>query len=83
MGPTKRIHFHLQQKERAMDKIDVYWNQKKPELALYVPHGRGLSDLDDVDDWNLDRTVYASEVSEDVVQRIDTDGHAFGVIHDE
>jgi hypothetical protein len=66
-----------------MDKIDVYWTQKKPGIALYVPHGRGLPDLTDVADWNLDRTVYASEVPEDLARRVATDGHAFGEVDDE
>ena len=66
-----------------MDKVDVYWNQRKSELALYVPHGLGLPDLDDVDDWDLDRTVYTSEIPADIVRKIGVDGHAFGRIDDE
>lgn len=66
-----------------MDEIDVYWTQKKPGIALYVPHDRGLPDLIDAAEWNLDSTVQASAVPEDLARRAATDGHAFGEVDDE
>jgi hypothetical protein len=60
-----------------MNKYDVYWNPKKPDVTLYVRHGHGLADLADAGEWSLDSTVSASEVPADLAQRIDTDGHAF------
>lgn len=65
------------------NKYDVYWDPKKPDVTLYVPHGKGLPDVADTGDWSLDRTVYASEVPTDLAERIDTEGHAFRSASDE
>lgn len=68
----------------TLDRIDMYWNEKKPGVELCVPHGSGLPDLlIDVDNWNLDHTACASEFPEGFLRTIATDGHAFREIGNE
>lgn len=66
-----------------MNKYDVYWNSRKPDVTLYVQHGCKLPDLADAGEWSPDRTVLASEIPVDLARRIDTDGHAFRRAGDE
>lgn len=60
-----------------MQEYDLYINPQKPTLGLYVRAGAGLPDLAEPEQWVFDATLAEGELSVDLVQRINADGHAF------
>lgn len=60
-----------------MQEYDLYVNPQKPTLGLYVRIGAGLPDLADSGQWIFESTLAGSELSLDLVKRINADGHAF------
>lgn len=60
-----------------MQEYDLYINPQKPTLGLYVRTGAGLPDLADSGQWIFESTLAASELSHDLILRINTNGHAF------
>jgi hypothetical protein len=60
-----------------MQEYDLYINPQKPTLGLYVRTGAGLPDLADPKQWVFDSTLAGNELSSELVQRINADGHAF------
>jgi hypothetical protein len=60
-----------------MKEYDLYINSQKPTLGLYVRSGAGLPDLADPKIWVFDGTAAAVELPDDLVQSIETRGHAF------
>jgi hypothetical protein len=61
----------------SMQEYDLYINPQKPTLGLYVRTGAGLPDLTDPGQWVFDSTLAGNELSSELVQRINADGHAF------
>jgi hypothetical protein len=60
-----------------MREYDLYINSQKPALGLYVRSGAGLPDLADPKEWVFDGTAAEIELPPDLVQSIETRGHAF------
>lgn len=60
-----------------MQEYDLYINPQRPTLGLYVKAGAGLPDLADSGQWVFESTLAGSELSHDLVQRINAHGHAF------
>lgn len=60
-----------------MQEYDLYLNPQKPTLGLYVRAGAGLPDLAHPEQWVFDSTLAGNELSSELVQRINADGHAF------
>ena len=60
-----------------MQEYDLYINPQKPTLGLYVRIGTGLADLADAKQWVFDSTLAEDELSGELVQKINADGHAF------
>jgi hypothetical protein len=60
-----------------MQEYDLYINPRKPNVGLYVRSGAGLPDLADPKEWVFDGTAAAVELPPDLVQSIETRGHAF------
>lgn len=60
-----------------MQEYDRYINRQKPSLGLYVRSGAGLTDLADPKDWIFDGTMAQMELPPELVERIETAGHAF------
>ena len=59
-----------------MQECDLYINPQKPRVGLYVRRGAGLPDLTDPNKWGFDGTAAQGELPPDLVERIETDGHA-------
>lgn len=60
-----------------MQEYDLYINPHKPTLGLYVRSGTGLPELANPRQWVFESTLVADELSSDLVQRINANGHAF------
>ena len=60
-----------------MQLYDVYINSQKPAIGLYVRSGAGLPDLADPKEWVFDGSADALDLPPDLVQSIETRGHAF------
>lgn len=60
-----------------MEEYDLYINQKKPSVGLYVLKDTGLPDLADKEDWLFDGTAAQDLLPADVVQAVKANGHAF------
>ena len=60
-----------------MEEYDLYLNQKKPSIGLYVPKGASLSDLADEADWIFDGTLTEDLLPSGVTRDVKTNGHAF------
>lgn len=60
-----------------MPEYDLYINPQKPTVGLYVRKGAGLPDLADPSEWVFDGTAEQVGLPPDLVQRIETSGHAF------
>lgn len=60
-----------------MQEYDLYINSQKPTLGLYVRAGSGLPDLANLNQWVFESTLAGAELSSELVQKIDADGHAF------
>ena len=60
-----------------MREYDLYINPRKPKVGLYVRSGAGLPDLADPQEWVFDGAALAGELPADIVERIETNGHAF------
>ena len=60
-----------------MQEYDLYINSQKPAVGLYVRSGAGLPDLADAKNWVFDGTAAEVELPPDLVQSIETRGHAF------
>ncbi len=60
-----------------MREYDLYINQNKPSIGLYVSKGAGLPDIDDKADWLFDGTAAEDLLPPEVVKGVAADGHAF------
>ena len=62
-----------------MKYYDLFINERRPVLVLYVRQGAGLPDFvqKDKDDWIFDGTATGLELPSDVVQSVAVNGHAF------
>lgn len=60
-----------------MQEFDLYINSQAPNIGLYVPHGKALPGFADSKQWVFYRSQAGAELSTDLVQKINTDGHAF------
>jgi hypothetical protein len=60
-----------------MQEYDLYINPQKPAVGLYVRKGAGLPDLADPKEWVFDGTATQNDLPPSLVQRIETNGHAF------
>jgi hypothetical protein len=60
-----------------MQEYDLYINPQKPTAGLYVRKGAGLPDLADPGEWVFDGTAAQYGLPPDLVQSIETRGHAF------
>ena len=63
-----------------MQKYDLYINEKKPGIGLYVRRGSGLPDFADPSDWIFSGTAEQDLLPSSVVEDVETNGHAFRVI---
>jgi hypothetical protein len=61
----------------SMQEYDLYVNPQKPRVGLYVRKGAGLPDLADPKEWLFDGTAAQGGLPSDLVQKIETNGHAF------
>ena len=61
----------------TMEEYDLYIDPQKPTVGLYVRTGAGLPDLADPGQWVFDGTFAQCELPADLVQGIETNGHAF------
>ncbi|WP_050976801.1 hypothetical protein [Hyphomicrobium sp. MC1] len=60
-----------------MKKYDLYINEKKPGIGLYVPNGSSLPDFADPRDWIFDGTAEQDLLPSSVVEGVEANGHAF------
>jgi hypothetical protein len=60
-----------------MQEYDLYINPRKPTVGLYVLKGAGLPDLADPGEWSFDGSAVQSELPRELIQKIETNGHAF------
>ena len=60
-----------------MQEFDFYINLKKPTLGLYVRKGAGLPDLVDKSDWQFEGPVRQSDLTPELLQGLEANGHAF------
>jgi hypothetical protein len=60
-----------------MKKYDLYINEKKPGIGLYVPNGSGLPDFADAGEWIFSGTVEQDLLPSSVVKGVEENGHAF------
>jgi hypothetical protein len=60
-----------------MPEYDLYINPQKPSIGLYVRKGAGLPDLADPKEWIFDGTTARTALPSDVVENVETNGHAF------
>lgn len=60
-----------------MQEYDLYINPQKPTVGLYVRKGANLPDLANPREWVFDGTAAQGELPRDLVQSIETNGHAF------
>ncbi|CAA2138373.1 hypothetical protein [Hyphomicrobium sp. ghe19] len=60
-----------------MQKYDLYINEKKPGIGLYVPNGSGLPDFADPKEWIFDGTAEQTLLPSNVVKSVEANGHAF------
>lgn len=60
-----------------MNEYDLYINQKKPDIGLYVPKGASLPDFAQPAEWIYDGTATADVLPAAVVQGVAANGHAF------
>jgi hypothetical protein len=56
---------------------DLYINDKKPAIGLYVRKGAGLPDLADKEDWIFDGTCAQDLLPSSVIEAVKANGHAF------
>ena len=63
-----------------MQKYDLYINEKKPGIGLYVRTGSGLPDFADPSNWIFSGTAEQDLLPSSVVEDVETNGHAFRVI---
>ena len=61
----------------TMPKYDLYINEKKPGIGLYVRKGSGLPDFADFSDWIFSGTAEQDLLPSSVVEGVETNGHAF------
>ena len=61
----------------AMTKYDLYINEKKPGIGLYVRNGSGLPDFADPSDWIFSGTAEQDLLPSSVVEGVEANGHAF------
>jgi hypothetical protein len=60
-----------------MDEYDLYLNDRKPSVGLYVRKGAGLPDLEDQKDWLFGGTCAQDLLPPDVIVAVKANGHAF------
>jgi hypothetical protein len=60
-----------------MMDYDLYLNDKKPSIGLYVRKGAGLPDLMDKKDWIFDGTYAQDLLPPRVSAAVNASGHAF------
>ncbi|MFT3731932.1 MAG: hypothetical protein QM780_11020 [Hyphomicrobium sp.] len=60
-----------------MKLYDLYINEKKPSIGLYVAKDGKLPDLADKDDWVFSGTAAQDLLPPDVIRGVDVNGHAF------
>ncbi len=56
--------------------FDLYVDPQDPNLGLYIRAGGALPDFANPKQWVFYRTTASDELSADLVQRIQADGHA-------
>ena len=59
-----------------MKKYDLYINEKKPSIGLYVPNGSSLPDFADPRDWIFHGTAEQDLLPSSVVEGVEANGHA-------
>jgi hypothetical protein len=60
-----------------MQRYDLYINEKKPGIGLYVRNGFGLPDLADPSEWIFNGTSEQDLLPSSVVEGVEANGHAF------
>ncbi len=60
-----------------MQEYDLYVNEKKPAIGLYVRAGASLPDFADPKEWIFDGTDAADLLPPSVIEGVATAGHAF------
>lgn len=60
-----------------MTEFDLYLNDKRPAIGLYVAQGAGLPDLADKADWLFNGTFTQGQLALAVIEGVEKDGHAF------
>lgn len=60
-----------------MLEYDLYLNDKKTSVGLYVRKGVGLPDLEDKKDWIFDGTYSQDLLPSSVIATVNANGHAF------
>lgn len=60
-----------------MEEYDLYINEKKPAVGLYVRKGAALPDLADKQDWVFDGTAAQDLLPPAVIAGVKSNGHAF------
>jgi len=61
----------------TMQKYDLYIDEKKPGIGLYVRTGSGLPDFADPSDWIFSGSAEQDLLPSSVVEGVETNGHAF------
>lgn len=60
-----------------MPEYDLYINEKKPGIGLYVRKGASLPDFANPQEWIFDGTAAEDLLPASVVEGIEANGHAF------
>jgi hypothetical protein len=63
--------------QQQQAEFDFYINLAKPTLGLYVRKGAGLTDLADTKEWEFSGHVWQSELSPEILEELEANGHAF------
>jgi hypothetical protein len=72
-----RVTSKPEKRNNSMQEYDLYINPKKPSIGLYVRKGAGLPDLADASEWLYDGSANDVDLPSDLVQNIESTGHAF------
>lgn len=60
-----------------MQEYDLYINEKKPAIGLYVRSGAGLPDFADPTEWVFQETAAQDLLPPSVIEGVAASGHAF------
>lgn len=60
-----------------MREYDLYINVQKPAVGVYVRAGAGLQDFADPKEWVFDGTSAENLLPRNIVEGVETNGHAF------